>query len=94
MNETRDVLRVAVLGAGGLGMAATRMLATKREMRHVAIADSRGYAHAPDGLDADAVAAAQATSGTVGGTAERGRLSGDAIGDRSRVVGYAGMIVY
>ena len=55
MNETRDVLRVVVLGAGGLGMAATRMLAGKSEMRHVAIADSRGYAFAPDGLDAEVV---------------------------------------
>ncbi len=80
MNETRDVLRVAVLGAGGLGMAATRMLAGKSEMRHVAIADSRGYAYAPDGLDADSIAHAQETSGTVGTAAGGGALTDDAIG--------------
>ncbi len=81
MVETRDVLRVAVLGAGGLGMAATRMLSTKTEMRHVAIADSRGYAYDADGVDAEAVGNAQAESGTVGATSGIGRLSGDAIGD-------------
>jgi hypothetical protein len=81
MSETRDVLRVAVLGAGGLGMAATRMLSTKTEMRHVAVADSRGYAYAADGLDADAVGSAQSESGTVGSLSGAGRLSGDAIGD-------------
>ena len=54
MSETREVLRVAVLGAGGLGAAATRMLATKREMTHVGIADSRGVAFDAEGLDAHA----------------------------------------
>ncbi|MBT3266953.1 saccharopine dehydrogenase-like oxidoreductase [Candidatus Poribacteria bacterium] len=81
MSETRDVLRVAVLGAGGLGMAATRMLAGKREMTHVAIADSRGLAVDMDGLDADAVGEAQTATGTVGSTRASGQLSGDAIGD-------------
>ena len=50
MSETREVLRVAVLGAGGLGAAATRMLAIKREMTHVGIADSRGVAFDAEGL--------------------------------------------
>ncbi|MAF11494.1 saccharopine dehydrogenase-like oxidoreductase [Candidatus Poribacteria bacterium] len=84
MSETREVLRVAVLGAGGLGAAATRMLATKREMTHVAIADSRGYAFDADGLDAGAVADAQATTGTVGSTPGSGVATGDAIGDLLR----------
>jgi len=43
---------IAVLGAGGLGMAAARILAQKSEMELVAIADRSGAAVNPDGIDA------------------------------------------
>ncbi len=47
-----DITRVAVLGAGGLGRAACRIIAMKRELRLTAICDSRGIVVSPDGLDA------------------------------------------
>ncbi len=37
------IANIAVLGAGGLGIAASRMLAQKKEMRLAAIADKTGY---------------------------------------------------
>ncbi len=42
---------IAVLGAGGLGTAAANMIAGKKEMRLVAIADKTGYLIDPDGID-------------------------------------------
>ncbi|CAG0985109.1 hypothetical protein METP3_02307 [Methanosarcinales archaeon] len=47
-NETANI---AVLGAGGLGMAAAKMLAMKKEMRLAAIADKTGYIIDPRGID-------------------------------------------
>lgn len=44
-------IRVGVLGYGGLGQAATRLLAAKREMLWVAAADQKGYAYAAAGLN-------------------------------------------
>lgn len=42
--------KIGVLGAGGLGMAAARMLAMKKEMRLTAIADKTGFAMRPEGI--------------------------------------------
>ena len=50
------LVRIAVLGAGGLGRAACRIIAQKRELRLTAICDSTGYAVDPDGLDCAAIA--------------------------------------
>lgn len=47
----KEVANIGVLGAGGLGMAAVRMLAMKKEMRLVAIADKAGFVIDPDGID-------------------------------------------
>jgi len=44
-------IRVGVLGYGGLGQAAARLLAAKREMLWVAAADQKGYAYAAAGLN-------------------------------------------
>ncbi len=49
-------IRIAVLGAGGLGKAAARILALKREMRLTAICDSKGFVVSPEGVDLQAVA--------------------------------------
>ncbi len=43
---------VAILGAGGLGRAAARLLDQKREFRLVALCDREGYAFCPEGLSA------------------------------------------
>lgn len=42
---------IAVLGAGGLGMAAAKMIAEKKEMKLVAIADKGGYLVDSEGID-------------------------------------------
>ncbi|MDO9097576.1 MAG: hypothetical protein Q7U60_05610 [Candidatus Methanoperedens sp.] len=41
--EKSAAANIAVLGAGGLGMAAARIIAQKKEMRLVAIADKTGF---------------------------------------------------
>ncbi len=46
---------IAVLGAGGLGMAAARMLTQKKEMRLSAIADKTGFVIEPEGIDPQAL---------------------------------------
>ena len=48
--------RVAVLGAGGLGKAAARLIGMKRELRLAAICDSRGVVRSTAGLNGDEVA--------------------------------------
>ncbi len=49
--KTESKANIAVLGAGGLGTAAANMIAGKKEMRLVAIADKTGYLIDPDGID-------------------------------------------
>ena len=43
-------VRVGILGAGGLGRAACRIIDMKRELRLTAICDSRGLVVSPEGL--------------------------------------------
>ncbi len=49
-------IRVAVLGAGGLGRAACRIIGFKRELRLVAICDSKGFLASPEGLSCSRLA--------------------------------------
>ncbi len=49
-------IRVAVLGAGGLGKAAARIIGMKQELALCAICDSRGVVASPAGLEISAVA--------------------------------------
>ena len=49
-------LRVAVLGAGGLGKAACRIISRKRELKLVAMCDSHGVLYDPSGLPAEEIA--------------------------------------
>lgn len=46
-----EIANIAVLGAGGLGMAAAKILARKKEMRLAAIADKTGYIVDLEGID-------------------------------------------
>lgn len=48
-------IRVAVLGAGGLGKACAKVVGMKKELLLVAICDSLGYAYSPLGLDTEAI---------------------------------------
>lgn len=49
-DEVRDMIRVAVLGAGGLGRGMGRMLTRRKGFQLVAMADRQGYAWNPDGF--------------------------------------------
>lgn len=60
-------IRVAVLGAGGLGKSAARILSMKNEAVLTAICDSNGFAFNRDGLDCDEIAGIPA-GGTVADT--------------------------
>lgn len=74
-------LRVGVLGFGGLGQAAAKMLLPKQQMRWVLAADRHGYAYNPAGLPfAEAIAAVQA-HGSIGALASHGHLSEDSLGE-------------
>jgi hypothetical protein len=72
-------MRVAILGAGGLGKAAARIIECKTEMTLVAIADAGGFAYDEKGLPAAEIARVKAG----GGLAELpvGQASEDAIGE-------------
>jgi len=72
-------IRVGVLGFGGLGQAATRVLAPKGEMLWVAAADQKGYAYDPQGLNPDTCAAIYQSQGSLGYLEPNGVLSNDSI---------------
>jgi hypothetical protein len=81
-SQQRDqatAIAVGVLGFGGLGQAAARVLAAKGEMRLVAAADKQGYAYRADGLDGTACAAAYQRQGSVGYLEPGGTLSHQSI---------------
>lgn len=65
-NTCQSPIRVGVLGFGGLGQAATRVLAPKQEMLWVAAADRLGYVYAEQGLNPDACIATYNQQGSVG----------------------------
>ncbi|MBI4341344.1 MAG: saccharopine dehydrogenase-like oxidoreductase [Candidatus Omnitrophica bacterium] len=56
MTQHEGPMRVAVLGAGGLGKAAARIIGAKRQMRLAAICDSKGIVASPQGLKAALIA--------------------------------------
>ncbi|HEY9606307.1 MAG TPA: saccharopine dehydrogenase-like oxidoreductase [Allocoleopsis sp.] len=74
-------LRVGVLGFGGLGQAAARVLAPKREMLWVAAADQKGYAYDAAGLNPDRSIATYRSQGSVGYLEPIGTLSNQSIQD-------------
>src|SRR3989338_4447882 len=49
-------IKVAVLGAGGLGRAACRIIGMKQELQLVAICDSKGIVASPEGLACERIA--------------------------------------
>lgn len=75
----KSPIRVGLLGFGGLGQAAARILAAKREMILVAIADKHGYAYNPEGLNPDQCIAAYHQQGSVGYLEAGGILSHNSI---------------
>ena len=73
-------LRVGILGFGGLGQAAARLLAPKREMSLVAIADRHGYLYDANGIDVDGAVGAYSQQGSIGKT-NKGVMSEESIAD-------------
>jgi hypothetical protein len=90
-SATQLPMQVGVLGFGGLGQAAARMLVPKQEMKWVAAADQKGYAQSGSGLNwEECVAAYQ--QGSLGYLEPGGTLSNSSIQDliqqASHVEGY------
>ncbi|PSO63026.1 MAG: saccharopine dehydrogenase-like oxidoreductase [Cyanobacteria bacterium QH_8_48_120] len=71
--------KIGILGFGGLGQAAARVIAPKRELAWVAAADRKGYAYNPAGLDLDACIAASHSQGSLGYLDPYGTLSSSSI---------------
>ncbi|MBN3889239.1 MAG: saccharopine dehydrogenase-like oxidoreductase [Nostoc sp. JL31] len=74
-------IRVGVLGFGGLGQAAAKVVAGKREMILVAAADQKGYAYAAEGLNTEASIATYQSQGSVGYLEPIGTLTNQSIQD-------------
>ncbi|MGL5939482.1 MAG: (S)-8-amino-7-oxononanoate synthase BioU [Waterburya sp.] len=79
INKAANPIRVGVLGFGGLGQAAARILASKGEMNLVAVADQKGYAYDPQGLDVDTAISIYKDLQSVGHLANHGNLSNNSI---------------
>lgn len=74
-------INVGLLGFGGLGQAAARVLAQKQEMRWVAAADQKGWAYSMAGLPSEQAIAAYQQQGSLGYLPASGHLSQDSIGE-------------
>lgn len=87
----QEPVRVGILGFGGLGQAAARVLAGKREMIWVAAADKQGWAYNANGLDPDRAIAMYYNQGSLGYLEPAGTLSNNTIADlieKAAVDGY------
>jgi Glutamate/Leucine/Phenylalanine/Valine dehydrogenase len=76
-----QAMRVGVLGFGGLGQAAARVLAPKGEMLLVAAADKHGYAYAAKGLDAQKAIATYQSQGSLGYLEQFGTTTNQSVED-------------
>ena len=72
-------MKIAILGAGGLGKAAAQIISQKQSHTLVAIADAGGFAFDPNGLDAQQIGQVK-VGGSVSGLSN-GQRSDDAIGE-------------
>ncbi|HAC63717.1 MAG TPA: saccharopine dehydrogenase-like oxidoreductase [Cyanothece sp. UBA12306] len=87
----KSMIKVGVLGFGGLGQAAARVLAPKQEMTWVGAADLKGYAYCETGLDPDRAIATYHQQGSIGYLEPYGTLSNHSIQElleNSAVDGY------
>lgn len=84
-------IAIGVLGFGGLGQAAARILAPKQETILVAAADRHGYAYQPEGIDSSLAIATYHREGSLGYLTNGGTLSDKSITDlitKAKVDGY------
>lgn len=79
--KSHKTIRVGVLGFGGLGQAAAKVLAGKGEMQLVAVADQKGYAYCSEGLNTEKIIKAYQSQGSVGYLEQLGILSNESIHD-------------
>jgi hypothetical protein len=89
--EHPQILRIGILGFGGLGQAAAQMLAPKQEMRWVAAADHKGYAYQAQGLPLQSAIAVYQEKGSLGYLDPSGVLSDRSIDEllsQAEVDGY------
>jgi len=90
-NKVADPIKVGVLGFGGLGQAAAKILDSKGEMILVAAADKKGYAINTSGINIDAAISTYRNHHSIGHLADDGVLSQNSILDlvtNSEVDGY------
>ena len=91
IDRAANPIRVGVLGFGGLGQAAAKILATKQEMNLVAAADQKGYVYDPAGLDVEAAISTYRDRHSVGYLDNYGVVSNNSIQDlidNAKVDGY------
>jgi len=79
-----EPIRVGILGFGGLGQAAAKVLAPKGEMLWVAVADRQGYAYDRNGLNVDSCL----ENGNNGNSVKSDRSISDLIATGRSVDGY------
>ncbi|MGB3535300.1 MAG: saccharopine dehydrogenase-like oxidoreductase [Microcoleaceae cyanobacterium] len=77
--STQRPIGVGVLGFGGLGQAAIRVLAPKQQMHLLAAADKKGYAYSATGLNPDECISIYQTQGSLGYLEPYGTLSNNSI---------------
>lgn len=85
----KQPIRIGVLGFGGLGQAAAKLLSSKREMILVAAADQKGYVYSTEGLNTDACITTYQKQGTVAYLEPFGTLSNNSIHDLIQTTGDA-----
>ena len=91
IDRAANPIRVGVLGFGGLGQAAAKILAAKQEMNLVAAADQKGYIYDPAGLNVDAAISTYRDRHSVGYLGNCGIISNNSIQDlidSAKVDGY------
>ena len=81
INKVNQPIKVGVLGFGGLGQAAARLLAPKGEMIWVAAADRQGYAYNALGLNPNTAIKTYHARGSLGYLDADGTLSAHSIQD-------------
>lgn len=81
IDKTISPIKVGIMGFGGLGQAAAKILAPKGEMSWVAVADRKGYAYNPNGLEVATTVAVTRDRQSVGYLEPHGTVSNNSIAD-------------
>ena len=81
IDKAVNPIKVGVMGFGGLGQAAAKILDPKGEMNLVAAADQKGYAYNPTGLNLNTAISTYNNRHSVGYLDDWGTLSNNSIED-------------